>query len=250
MSIAQHIVIRFSDSRPLFVTLEERLRFSRTVSRIGVDFRVGGWGAGDDHAHAAALETRRRALELARRVEMSITKQLGLGRGFAKASVTEIRDQSHLRHSLPYMIGQAERHGVSDPFHDGSSLPDALGWRLLRPELPTLLAEVAPRVRLAALAPTLGPATPPDDAAGWFEAGVAALGVGHLLGRDLLAQQVRRAVVALACQAPTRQLAELLQCSPKTVRRLRAQPPTDEKVMTAVVAQARWRYLAKASEAA
>ena len=52
MSLAQHIVIRFADSRPLFVVLEERLRFSRTVARIGTEFGLIGWGAGDNHAHA------------------------------------------------------------------------------------------------------------------------------------------------------------------------------------------------------
>ena len=148
------------------------------------------------------------------------------------------------------MIRQGERHGVDDPFHEGSSLPDALGWRLLTPDLPSLLAEVAPRVRLADMAPPLGEAPPPAAAAAWVEAGIAARGLGHLRGRDRLTLEVRRAVVALASQATSRELAEALGCSPKTVVRLRREPPEDQRVVTAVIAQARWRRLAAAVDAA
>lgn len=250
MSLAQHIVIRFCDSRPLFVSLEERLRFSRTIARIGAEFRLLAWGTGDNHAHAGVAASRARALELARRLEGSLTKQLGLGLGFGAALSTEVRDQSHLRHSIPYMIGQGERHGVDDPFHLGSSLPDALGWRLLAPDLPSTLAELAPRVRVGDMVPALGDPPPPSAASVWVEAGVAARGLGHLRGRDALTLEVRRAVVAFAWEASSRELADLLGCGPRTVRRLRSRPPEDERAIAAVLAQARWRWGASADEAA
>lgn len=167
MSLAQHTAIRPADGRPLFNDLETRRLFTRKVVEVGAPFEPIAWGAGDNHAHIATMgEDRAPALELARRVESSLTHVLGLTDGFAPAKVKPVTDQYHLRSTLPYIVGQGERHGVRcDPFHEGSSLPDMVGLRILVPDLRERLIRIAPRFDPNRL---LARARPPNDRAPAF----------------------------------------------------------------------------------
>ena len=185
MSLAQHIVLRPADGRPLFNDLDNRRVFTERVALVGESFDVGAWGAGDNHAHVANLhEDVAAAREMARRIESSLTQKLCLADGFAEAKVKPISDQSHLYSSIPYILRQGERHGVTcDPFHEGSSLPDMLGYRLVSPGLPERLARHAPRFDPRRHRPgELGPLPPADDAAAWAAAAAAVIGLPALVG--------------------------------------------------------------------
>lgn len=242
MTLAQHLVFRMEDSRPIFLDVDVRRLFSRTVARFGEDFDLVGWGTGDDHGHTANMGDGRPANEFARRVEISLTRALDLGIGFRRVSAVPIRDQSHLRHTLRYDIDQPRRHGVRDPFHVGTSLPDALGARLIAPYLPERIARHVPNARLDDFAPPRSPSyADPADPFGWAEATRAAIGRASLRGKDPLALDARRAVLHLAQAAPRRALLEALGISPRALARLRHRPLPDPSLLRAIELQAAWR---------
>lgn len=246
MALAQHIVIRPTDNRPLFNDIAARRRFTETIVTVGKSFQIAAWGAGDNHGHTLDMEDRPTAGELARRIELSLTRALGLEVGFQTASITPIRDQSHLYSTLPYVIRQHERHGLTcDPFHEGSSLPDAMGMRLLAPDLPKLLARVAPRLDLTGMLGPLGPVPAPDDAEAYAIAAAAVIGRADLRGRSPDVRLARRAVVELAHEAPSKGLRKAMSCSPRAIGRLRDMPPAPQPLKDAIVAQARWRNRAR-----
>lgn len=246
MTLAQHIVIRPADGRPLFNDLDTRRLFTEKVAHVGEPFSVGAWGAGDNHGHVANLdEDRAAATEMARRLESSLTQQLGLTSGFAPVSVKPIADQSHLYSSLPYIMRQGERHGVRcDPFHEGSSLPDLIGFRHVFPGLRERLARLAPRLDPRRFVPELGAEPARDDASAWAAASAAVFGCGELVGRRPSVMAARRAAVELATEASVASLCEALHCSPRQLRRIRKMPAPPRAVLDAVIAQSRWRNAA------
>ena len=238
MTLAQHIVIRPRDNRALFTQPAVRRLFSRTVARIGRSFELIGWGAGDNHGHMGNHGgDEPKARELARRVEVSLAKRLGDGLRFEEASVRPVNDQYHLEQTVPYMHRQAERHGVNDPFHEGTSLPDALGRRVLAPDLPGRLALVAPRLRLKQPHP-LGEL--PDDPAILARAAAMAIGTDTLTGKSPLVLDARRAVIHLAHRASTAELIRAMGGTRRSLSRLRKRPLPDQAFLDAVAAQARW----------
>ncbi|HHH29880.1 MAG TPA: hypothetical protein ENK57_16255 [Polyangiaceae bacterium] len=241
MSLAHHVVFRMEDSRPLFLDVHVRRLFSHTVARIGAPFELLGWGAGDDHAHTVNLDDLRRANEFARRIEIALTRTLRRGIGFKPASVVTIRDQTHLRRSLRYDIDQPRRHGVQDPFHVGTSLPDVLGARVLAPYLPARIARYVPNAHLDDFAPPPGALPDPSDAHFWAEATRGALARATLRGNDALALDARRAVLHFAHQAPLRDLLDALQISARSLRRLRHRPLPGRSFLRAIELQAGWR---------
>ncbi|HHH28549.1 MAG TPA: hypothetical protein ENK57_09405 [Polyangiaceae bacterium] len=247
MTIAQHISIRPADGRPLFNDVGARRLFTRKVVTVGAPFEPIAWGAGDTHAHVATMgEDRAAAAELARRLESSLTHVLKLSDGFAPAKVKAVSDQYHLLATLPYIVRQAQRHGVRcDPFHEGSSLPDMVGLRHLAPDLPGRLRRLAPRFDPRRFLGALGPCPALDDADAWAEATAAVLGCA-IEGRGPLVAAARRAVVALAPEASTASLCSALKCRPRTLRRLRADAPLPPMLRDAIVAQACWRSSTRA----
>jgi hypothetical protein len=242
MSLAQHIVIRPADNRPLFTNLEARTGFTQAIVAVGKPFEVPAWGAGDCHGHLISMGERTLAGELARRVELSLTRRLRLDVGFCPVSIKPIEDQSYLRSSIPYAMRQNDRHNVPcDPYHEGSSLPDALGLRLLAPDLPALLARVAPRLDLVPMLGGLGPRPAADDVETLAPAAAAAIGRPNLYGKGRATRAARRAVIELAPDASAAQLRDALGCSQRTLGRLRRLPPAPRPLIDAVIGQARWR---------
>jgi len=241
MSLAQHIVFRLEDSRHIFLDVDVRRLFSRTVARIGEDFDLVIWGAGDDHAHSTVMGEEAPALEFARRVEISMTRSLRLGVGFRRASSTTVRDQSHLRATIPYDLDQPRRHGVDDPFHEGTSLPDLLDARVLAPYLAERIARHLPNLRLDRFTPPSGTIYGPHQGAEWTDAVKAAIGRTSLRGKDALALDARRAVLHFASEAPRRELLDALQISPRALARLQHRPLPNADLLAAIETQARWR---------
>jgi len=243
MSIAHHIIIRPADSKPIFTDLATRRLFTRKVVLVaGDEFDVTAWGAGDNHGHVKMMGRRSAATELGRRLEGSLALILGLEDGFVPVKVKPIWDQAHVYATLRYVIRQGERHGVTcDPFHEGSSLPDALGFRRVAPGLPALLERVAPRFDATQLLPELAMPPADDDAPAWAEAVAAALGLPDLRGGSDLLRLARRTVIALAPGASTTALSVALGCSARRMRRLRGGPAPPRGLVEAATGQACWR---------
>lgn len=248
MSLANHIVLRMEDSRPIFLDVDVRRLFSQTVARFGEEFDLIGWGTGDDHGHTVNMGDDRHGNEFARRVEISLTRSLDLGIGFRRASVVPIRDQSHLKGSLRYDIDQPRRHGVHDPFHVGTCLPDALGARVLAPYLPERIARHVPNAFLDDFAPPAGALPEPTDPYVWAEATGAAIGRTSLRGKDPLVLDARRAVLHFAHEARGRDLVDALGISPRALARLRRRPLPDRSLLRAIELQAGWRAHSASAE--
>jgi hypothetical protein len=57
---------------------------------------------------------RRRAAELARRIEIALQKALKPGVGFARVHFTPVFDVRHLKTAFFYVLGQDRHHGLSN----------------------------------------------------------------------------------------------------------------------------------------
>lgn len=235
-ALAQHIVLRLRDSRVIARSRAER----RKLARIILD-RCRGWAllafrAADTHIHLLVACNRPAGAELARRIEISLKRQLGHEIGFAPAYLEPIRDQRHLSNAFYYVLRQEQRHGLnSDPFHDGSNLVDLLGLRSCGLYTAKHVRALLPRVRRADLLELVGVGSLDQPVEltlhGLAAATAAAAALPDLAERSPHATEARRAAVALAGRAFSgRRLAPALHTSERTVKRLRRQKPCDELV--------------------
>lgn len=121
--------------------------------------------AADTHIHSLVACDRVRAGRFARAMEAALTVRLGLV-GFAPAHFRPVDEQRHLRRVVPYILGQARRHGLAEHSVELSNLGDLVGARErgaytrtnLRGCLPRLgRAELLAGAGLDALAPGSDP---------------------------------------------------------------------------------------------
>ena len=152
-----------------------------------------------------------------------------------------------------YVLRQASHHAPGlDPFHDGSSLIDLLGMRVIADDLAPRLFSWLPRLDRSDLAAELGALLDPSVElvfAHLPEAAAAAFALPTLTGRSSLVARARRAAVHAAPELATAELAELLGVSRSCVQHLRLEPiPTWE--CAAVKLQLRVRSAHAARDAA
>ena len=239
MAIAQHIVLRLADSRVVAPSSAARRLVARVVLEQGRGDGLLAFGLADTHQHLLVACSREAAGQLARRVEISLVRRLGLEVGFAPAHVEPVVDGRHLGRAFPYVLKQCAHHGLEwDPLHEGSNLPDLLGLRLLGAYSAANVRRPLPRVGRSDLVACLGLETlepadgPPDQI---FTAALAATALPDLSSKTGASVDARRAVVQLAgSRLRARELGSLLGVSDRAVHHLRRRRPADPRLLQAM----------------
>lgn len=227
--LAHHVTFRLRADRWIARTPKELRLLSTSLVALGGEgllaFRVV-----DTHLHAIVEHDRAASGRFAWRVENSLRRSLRLAAPFDPARHRPIESFGHLRSALAYLFNQTAHHRAAfDPEHEGSSLPDTLGLRVLCPDFAARITAALPRADLTSFRRFLQ--VPPDlvyrrdlpeDAhpVEVLRAAEAALGV-IATGRDPAAVQARRAVIALLPSHTA--LAESLGLHRRSVQR--AHPP-------------------------
>jgi len=241
--LAQHIVIKTVDNRVLAPTMDKRRKLARSVLRVSKGYRVLAMRCADTHLHVESLLSRREAGELVRRIEIGLHQQLGLPVRFAEPYIDHIDTQSHLFRAFRYILDQDKHHGCHmDPLHDASSLPDLLGLRVLDTDVIANVRSFLPRVNRSMLLSLLGDdlCQPIENWDQLGDAAAAACGLSRLT-HSPASVQARRAGVLVAGRSLTApEIAAALNCSERTVHRLRGQQG-DSAVMRAIEQQLRLR---------
>jgi hypothetical protein len=199
----------------------------------------------DTHVHALVACARVVAGKFARYSEAALRKRLGLV-PFDGARIRPILDQSHLRSAFLYVLRQHRRHGSSlDPAHDGSSLLDLLGLRVLDQTLAGRVRSHLPRLRAMDVAPDLVAAlrSLPVSLDLLAHAAAAAIGAASLQGQSPDVVAARRAAVHVAATLDATRIGELLSLDVRVVRRHRREEP-DEPLVRAVRRQLRLQLYA------
>jgi hypothetical protein len=232
--LAWHITSRLYDDRIITPTTRDRRRLARSLLRIGLDSGLLAFGIADTHLHAASVCDRVTAGQLARRAELAAQGLFRYGVPFESARIRPIHDQAHLRNAFWYILRQQQRHDIAtDPFFDGSSLPDLLGLRAGSAWIAARVRSHLPRVRGPALLELLGRGVSFERAIGDFthlrRAAIAAAGLPDLDGRNLPTVRARAAAVRVARPAlSARTIAARLGVEPGAVRRLARRPGDPE----------------------
>ncbi len=200
--VGQQCVMRLKRHRNIAPTVAERRLLARTVLTVGRDFPIVAFQWSDTHGHMAVAADEAVAAEAARRVESALKQVLRLPVPFAPVDLTPIRDIWHMKNVVGYIFTQGEHHGFQgDPLHEGSSLPDALGWRTLGAHTARKLKEQQPRLRRADLLAMVGMADPdgtPRWDGDWCDVVAAVVCRPHGRGKHPDAIAARAAVVQLA----------------------------------------------------
>jgi hypothetical protein len=245
MALGQHIMLRLIDDRVIAVGAAQRRRLARSVLRIGREHGLLGLGAADTHLHLETLGDERNARRCAWRVELSLSRSLGLGARFRLHRIKPILSQGHLGNTLHYVIGQDRHHGVAaDPFLDATNLPDLVGMRVVGAYTRRNVHNHLPRVSMADLLPLFGVelgdgAIALEDLA---DAAAGAYGLDCLEGRKADAVAARRAAVHAASEvARAAEIAEALGITRRRVDQLLIEPGAAADV---VAVSMQWRLRA------
>lgn len=241
VAIAHHLVFRLADDRVIAADAPAFRRAARCFHLHGRPARLLGFCVVDTHAHALVACEREPAIRFARGVAIALQKSLRPGAPFERTRVKQVVDQRHLYGTFHYILRQHQHHGMtSDPFHDGSHLPDVAGFRLIGGALEAAVRGHLPRLELT---------LPPRGelvASHLVDGGAAALALPDLRGKSPTAVLGRAAVVQVALPiaaapiAAARELADLLAIGHSTVNRLR-HAAVPRALLRAVEGQARWR---------
>lgn len=237
-----HITLRPSDDGGVArhaadLRVAARVLHQQLASRGLFAFRVA-----DTHVHVLLLGDRRTAGRLAQRAQVALSWRLRLQARFEPARFKPIVDTRHLANALRYVLRQEARHGTDlDPAHDGSSLPDLLGLRVLGDEMLRRVRLFLPRLSFEELWSWLDVTHEElaPDSAHLVEAAAAALALPDIYGASRPACAARAAAVR-ALSLPSAALARLLHVDPRSVRRLQARPVPPE-LSRAVAMQLRLR---------
>ena len=227
--LATHFWIRLRRDHVIAPTTEARRRVARTFFRLDHRRRLLAFGLADTHAHGLWLGDPRAARDLARRLEQSLQRQLGLPVGFAPVDWEPVERYFRLRNAFFYVLRQCRHHRLDvDPAFEGTNLPDLLGLRLHGGYGRELLRAALPRVHRPDLLGVMGvesltPADGPLD--GVRLATERALAIGTLTGRSQEVLLGRRAALAvLEARVAPIEAARLLEISRVSVHRLRRRP--------------------------
>ncbi|MFZ5477652.1 MAG: hypothetical protein ACOZNI_12820 [Myxococcota bacterium] len=194
------------------------------------------FGAADSHLHVALACGRKQLGRFLQRLLCALRARLGVDVAFDVTRIRPFRDQWHRANDIGYVIRQALHHEIAtDPWLEGSALPDILGLRPKGATLRETVLRVSPRLKPEALLlPLVGRRSlaEADEISLLAEATRAAALLPSLEGRDARVVEARRAAVA-ATAASTQAVAAALGISPRAVQHLRAQPH-DPRLVTAI----------------
>lgn len=252
-AIGYHLSFRSVDERnvartPAELRLASRLLFHHGAPRGLVAFRVA-----DPDVHVFVAGRRAMADRLARHVQWALKRSLRISVPFERARIRPLVDLRHLFNSLRGVFRKEQHHGIDlDPAHDGSSLPDLLGMRIIEGTsvVALRLRSLLPRLARATLFEWLG-----FDSLRWgrpdlrllADAAAAARGLPSLAGLSRAHHEARLGAVHLFGQAPASDVGSLLGVGARTIERLRVQhvPPA---VVTATARQLHLRTLLRRRE--
>ncbi|MBK6520662.1 MAG: hypothetical protein IPG04_42680 [Polyangiaceae bacterium] len=246
--LGYHVTMRLHDSRVIARTAGMRRVAARTLVAVGAPRGLAAFSIADTHLHLLCLASRRDAGALARVAGVALSKRLALGARFDPSRFVAISDQAHLASAFFYVLRQQQRHGLAnDATHDGSILPDLLGWRLLGEGARQCVARMAshlPRVRAEDLTALVELGSPDRAVASraLADAAAAAFGLATARGRAPAAVRARRAAVhvGMPLGLSTADLARLLETTQRSVQRL-ARERADAGALRAVTWQLRLR---------
>ena len=223
--LAFHITMRLVRDGAIARHPGELRRAARLIYKHGTPRGLLAFRIADTHVHVLAQATRQQAGALAQAVQSALKQALHLDSPFERARYRAIESERHLFNALRYVFRQEEHHGTRfDPAHDGSSLPELLGMRMLdRDVAAQRLGSLLPRLSREALATVAGALeleqVKPHTSL-LAEAAAAALGITEL-GGDRPGASWRRAAVHAGKELEVTQLASMLGASRRTIRRLR-----------------------------
>lgn len=224
-----HVVLKPRDASLLIRSAADAKLIARSVLGKGRAFNPLAFGTADNHLHLDTLDERDAAMEYGRRVALSLGRTLPVRAGFADVYVEPIRDAAHQRNTFEYVLRQQERHQLLvDPLREASNLPDLLGARPLGRYTAANVRRALPRVTRQSLLRLYGVhalelrSGSPEET---LHAALAAAALPGISGSSAEICDVRAALCKmLGDQATTASLAELLQTSARTVRRMKARP--------------------------
>lgn len=256
-----HVTLRLDDGRIIARDAVARRLASRIVREQGEARGLIVHAVVKDHIHGLLVCTRAEAGDFCRYVATALRWRLGIPVPFEPARIRALADQRHLENTVGYVLRQHRKHGNwRDPLHDGTSVPDLLGARVLltsrgRPDgkrrvlgraATRLLDELAPGYGARDVALRhLGPREALDAEPAWdqlADAACAAFALASLRGgASSLAALARRAAVhAARTHMTSRRIGELLGVGTRCVQALAAVEAEPEHVQ-AVVLQLRLR---------
>ncbi len=244
---AHHLVMRLRNDQVIAPDLAERRLLARVVLERTRGEEVLCFGLPDNHLHLEHVGPRRRGLEIARRIEISLKRRLSLPVGFASAYAKPIFTQFHLRNGFRYVLCQGQRHRLTnDPDREGTSLPDLLGMRNLSDGSAAVARRWMPRLTRGELLSWCGVAetelhVPDFSLEDLRRAALAASARMRLEGTDRESVQIRCAIAHLCRERATvAELAGAFHVGERSVKRLRARAPEPGWVR-AIRQQLAWR---------
>lgn len=224
------MTIRLSDDRVLTTAPERR----RTVAaHLAGKSPMLAFAVADTHAHLLLSCDRTHAGQVARSVEISMSKRFRFGVAFEPARIRPVKDQSHLYRSYLYVLRQGSRHGLPpDPTHDACSVVDLLGLRRVAgSQIVERAKEHLPRLDTPAIAEEfglndlLGSGASGEldgyDGAQLAAATAAAVGAHTLTLRSSVTRDAIVAAVHLTRSFDSDQVAGWLGTTRRSVQRLR-----------------------------
>jgi hypothetical protein len=236
--------MRLLDDRTIASDVASRRRAARAIYRIGTGLGLLAFAIADTHMHVIAVANRLDAGELARRIEISLHRQLRPGARFQPMRSRPIVDQWHLYRAVAYVLRQLQHHAPQlDPLHEGTSLPELLGMRVLDQATPELVRLLLPRLELTDFAEQLGIPAVDAGACESPNGAVLADAVAGAFGlsNGVMSARARRAAAHVASGVGHAALARMLGAHPSSIARARA-APRDAQAIRAVRLQLAARY--------
>ncbi len=229
---AWHCTTRLENDAVLATQPADRRAVVRAILKHGPPGGLIAFCVVDTHMHALFAGKRIVVGEAMRRIELSCHRRLKLEHRFDGARVLPVRDQSHLRNVVPYILNQVARHAVlTDPLQEGSALHDLLGLRVPGAHLAGALQAEQPRLAIERMWTSFG--LQPADVEAWNrpleqeelrfvnEATRAAFAIGRVRRRGHVHRLVRAAMAQAADGHSARAIERTIGLSNTTVRGLR-----------------------------
>lgn len=230
--LGNHIRLRLASDRLLHSSPAQRRSLARAVHKICRPWCFLAFGCSGGHCHVAAKEDHQESGELGRRLEISLQHRNSFDGPFLRVHRKPFEDQRHLFSSVLYDMRQRQHHGLaSDPFLEATSAPDLLGARVIGAYLIPRVREHVPELRRRHILDIyeiddLREAECFDSVEELREAVLATFALQSLEGHAKDVKAARLALVGIAgSELTTAELADLTQCSPRTIIRIRTLEP-------------------------
>lgn len=243
-TVGFHIVMRLENDWPIARAMDTLRCAARLLVKHGDKCGLFAYRVADTHIHVLLLCDRRTAGSFAHAAESALRQTLHLPVPFEPARILPITSLRHLANALRYVLRQEQHHDTCfDPSHEGSSVQDLLGMRILPNDRSAQrVNKMLPRLTRAEVLSWIGaesldsiapdPRLAPDAA-------LATVGLSSFVGRSFQHIVARRLLVH-----QWQHLSALREVLPdwgaRAVRHLRSST-VDPRLAKAMVMQLRYR---------